>query len=146
MRFPFIEQKSVEDAFTAVDGSKGKGKISLVIWTTTPWTIPSNQAVSVHAELTYSLVQFGEERLLLAADLLEDVAKRWGVEPFESLATCQGTALEGLLMEHPVYSKQVPILLGDHVTTDAGTGAVHTAPDHGMEDFVVGKKIRYRYP
>ncbi|EPJ46441.1 MAG: isoleucyl-tRNA synthetase [Osedax symbiont Rs1] len=140
VRFPFIEQKSVEDLFTAVDENKGKGKISLVIWTTTPWTIPSNQAVSVHAELTYSLVQFGEERLLLAADLLEDVAKRWGVEPFESLATCQGVALEGLLMEHPVYSKQVPILLGDHVTTDAGTGAVHTAPDHGMEDFVVGKK------
>ncbi len=140
VRFPLIDQEAVEQAFSAVQDSKGNGRISLVIWTTTPWTIPSNQAVSVNANLTYSLVQFGSERLLLAADLLDDIAKRWGVDAFESLATCQGSALEGMLMEHPIYPKQVPILLGDHVTTDAGTGAVHTAPDHGMEDFVVGKK------
>ncbi|MEM5528945.1 isoleucine--tRNA ligase [Gammaproteobacteria bacterium AS21] len=142
VRFPFVDQASVEQLFTSVveDNRKGRGRISLVIWTTTPWTIPSNQAVSVHADLTYSLVQFGDERLLLAADLLETVANRWGVDAFESLAVCQGSALENLLMEHPVYDKQVPVLLGDHVTTDAGTGAVHTAPDHGMEDFVVGKK------
>ena len=140
VRFPFIDQTAVEQAFPSVADGKGKGRISLVIWTTTPWTIPSNQAVSVHAELDYSLVQFGDERLLLATDLLESIAKRWDVEPFVSLATCQGAALENLLMEHPVYNRQVPVLLGDHVTTDAGTGAVHTAPDHGMEDFEVGKK------
>jgi len=138
VRFPMIDQSAAETAFSG--DAKGAGVISLVIWTTTPWTIPSNQAVSVHAELEYSLVQFGEERLVLATDLLDSVAKRWGVEPFESLATCQGTALEGMLMEHPVFDKQVAVLLGDHVTTDAGTGAVHTAPDHGMEDFVVGMK------
>jgi len=140
VRFPFIDQETLENAFTRVADNKGTGTISLVIWTTTPWTIPSNQAVSLHAELEYSIVQFGDERLLLATDLLESVANRWGVEPFITLATCQGNALEGMLMEHPVYDKQVSILLGDHVTTDAGTGAVHTAPDHGMEDFVVGKK------
>ncbi len=142
VRFPLIDQSGVEQVFSSQqsDGGKGSGRISLVIWTTTPWTIPSNQAVSVNAELSYSLVQFGDERLLLATDMLEPVAKRWGVDAFESLALCQGGQLEGMLMEHPVYARQVPVLLGDHVTTDAGTGAVHTAPDHGMEDFLVGAK------
>ncbi len=140
VRFPFVAQAETEAVFNALEGDKGNGRISLVIWTTTPWTIPSNQAVSVHAELEYSLVQFGDERLVLATDLVETVANRWGVEPFTVVASCQGNVLEGMLMEHPVYDKQVPVILGDHVTTDAGTGAVHTAPDHGMEDFEVGRK------
>ncbi|MFT5708461.1 MAG: isoleucyl-tRNA synthetase, partial [Oceanospirillaceae bacterium] len=140
VRFPLVDQAGVEQVFTSVAGSKGEGDISLAIWTTTPWTIPSNQAVSVHADLSYSLVKYADERLVLASDLVDSVANRWGVEPFTVLATCEGSALEGMFMEHPVYDKQVPILLGEHVTTDAGTGAVHTAPDHGMEDFVVGKK------
>ncbi len=140
VRFPLIEQGKAEAVFNAIGDDKGTGRISLVIWTTTPWTIPSNQAVSVHAELEYSLVQFGDERLVLATDLVEAIANRWGVEPFTIVANCQGNVLEGMLMEHPVYDKQVPVILGDHVTTDAGTGAVHTAPDHGMEDFEVGRK------
>ncbi|MGB1236588.1 MAG: isoleucine--tRNA ligase [Pseudomonadales bacterium] len=136
VRFTFVDQA----AATALFGDAGKGELSCVIWTTTPWTIPSNQAVSLHAELEYSLVQFGEERLILASEMLSAIAARWGVEPFEELATCRGAQLEGMLLQHPVFDKQVPVILGDHVTTDAGTGAVHTAPDHGMEDFEVGNK------
>ena len=142
----------IDVRFTAVDQAKalaafgtdqGEGDVSVVIWTTTPWTIPANQAVSLHAELNYALVQVdagqGPERMILAADMVDGIMTRWGIDQFEVIATCQGAALEHLLLRHPVYDKQVPVILGEHVSTDAGTGAVHTAPDHGMEDFEVGK-------
>ena len=77
--------------------------------------------------------------MILAADMVEGIMARWQVESYEVLATCSGAALENLVLQHPIYDKQVPVILGDHVSTDAGTGAVHTAPDHGMEDFEVGK-------
>lgn len=118
----------------------GEGDISVVIWTTTPWTLPANQAVSVHAELDYVVVQHGEQRLVLAEALVESVAKRLGAEGMPPLATFKGAAIEGMKLNHPFYAKQVPVLLGDHVTTDAGTGCVHTAPDHGADDFVVSNK------
>ncbi|HCW89732.1 MAG TPA: isoleucine--tRNA ligase, partial [Marinobacter sp.] len=113
------------------------------IWTTTPWTIPANQAVSLNPELEYSLVQVdagqGAERMILATEMVEGVMARWGIEHFQVLAHCKGADLEHLKLRHPVYDRQVPVILGDHVSLDAGTGAVHTAPDHGMEDFEVGK-------
>lgn len=120
-------------------------RCSVVIWTTTPWTIPSNQAVSLNAGLEYALVQCdagaGPELLIMADALVDQNMQRYGVEAFEVLARCAGQALEGQLLTHPVYlNKKVPVILGDHVTTDAGTGAVHTAPDHGVDDFNVGKK------
>lgn len=77
--------------------------------------------------------------MILAADMVDGIMARWQVESYEVLATCAGAALENLVLQHPIYDKQVPVILGDHVSTDAGTGAVHTAPDHGMEDFEVGK-------
>ncbi|HBF93837.1 MAG TPA: isoleucine--tRNA ligase, partial [Marinobacter adhaerens] len=121
----------------------GNGDVSVVIWTTTPWTIPANQAVSLNADLDYALVQtdvgHGPERMILAADMVDGIMARWQVESYEVLATCAGAALENLILQHPIYDKQVPVILGDHVSMDAGTGAVHTAPDHGMEDFEVGK-------
>lgn len=142
----------IDVRFTAVDQSKalaafgtdqGEGDVSVVIWTTTPWTIPANQAVSIHAELPYALVQAdlgqGPERVVLAAEMVDGVMSRWEVEQYEVLATCNGAELEHLALQHPFYDKQVPVILGDHVSTDAGTGAVHTAPDHGLEDFEVGK-------
>ena len=142
----------IDVRFTAVDQAKalslfgtdnGSGDVSVVIWTTTPWTIPANQAVSLNADLDYALVQTdvgqGHERMILAADMVEGIMIRWQVEEYEVLATCSGAALEHLVLQHPIYDKQVPVILGDHVSTDAGTGAVHTAPDHGMEDFEVGK-------
>jgi len=118
---------------------------SVVIWTTTPWTLPANEAVSLHPELIYVLVQAGNEQLVLVEELMESALARYALsDEHEVLAKFSGEAIELLNLNHPFYNKQVPIILGDHVTTDAGTGAVHTAPAHGVEDFAVGK--RYNIP
>lgn len=118
--------------------------VSAVIWTTTPWTLPANQAVALGAQLEYSIVKLdagsGEELLLLATDLLAAVLARYGVVQHVVLAVVFGQVLEGMLLQHPFYERIVPVVMGDHVTTDAGTGAVHIAPDHGLEDFAVGLK------
>ena len=118
----------------------GFSAVSIVIWTTTPWTLPANQAVSVNPDIDYVFVRSGEECLVFAEALLEAASKRAGLADLEILARCKGSALEKLALRHPFYDKQVPVLLGEHVTTEAGTGSVHTAPDHGMDDFVVGAK------
>jgi isoleucyl-tRNA synthetase len=115
---------------------------NIVIWTTTPWTLPANQAVALGPEILYSLLDIGSEFLVLAADLAPNVLKRAGVAEFTQIAEAKGSQLEGLMLEHPFYERSVPIILGDHVTLDAGTGAVHTAPGHGQEDFVVGLKYK----
>ena len=118
---------------------------SLVIWTTTPWTLPANEAVSLHPELTYVLVQAGDEQLVLVEDLMESSLARYELaDSHEVLARFTGQALELASLKHPFYDKFVPVILGDHVTTEAGTGAVHTAPAHGGDDFAVGK--RYNLP
>ncbi|MFN3882347.1 MAG: isoleucine--tRNA ligase [Nitrincola lacisaponensis] len=140
VRFTLVNPELALETFKV---AAGEGPLSVVIWTTTPWTIPANQAVSLNAELDYALVQtainHGKEQLILAADMVDDIMARWGIQQYQVLGRCSGQALEGLLLQHPLYDRQVPVILGDHVTTDAGTGAVHTAPDHGMEDFVVGQ-------
>jgi isoleucyl-tRNA synthetase len=119
------------------------GLLGIPIWTTTPWTLPANQAVALNGELDYALVagswQGQRIALVLAADLVETVSERIGLEQPTVLATVAGAALEHLTLQHPFYARQVPVVLGDHVTTDAGTGAVHTAPGHGEEDFAVGR-------
>ncbi|GAB6042596.1 isoleucine--tRNA ligase [Endothiovibrio diazotrophicus] len=136
------------DLLQRIDGYAGAGPVSVVIWTTTPWTLPANQAVALHPDLDYQLIQWhththGDERLLLAADLVASVMKRYGAgeEDYQVLATVRGAALEGVKLNHPFYPREVPVILADHVTTDAGTGAVHTAPGHGMEDYQAG--LRY---
>jgi isoleucyl-tRNA synthetase len=126
-------------------GRTGRGPLAVVIWTTTPWTLPGNRAVALHPELEYVVVQTeGEhpERLLLAEPLLKAAMLRWGVENYRVLATGAGAALEGVTVQHPFYAREVPIVLGEHVTTEAGTGCVHTAPGHGQEDYVVGTRYR----
>ena len=139
---------AIDVRFAAVDSaefllnfssSQGHGKVSVVIWTTTPWTLPANQAVALNPELTYVLVQHRDERLVLAQDLVESAMLRYGNLDYTILAECEGLALENQLLQHPFYARHVPIVLGDHVTTDAGTGAVHTAPAHGQEDYIVGR-------
>ncbi len=123
-------------------------RASVVIWTTTPWTLPANQAVALHPEYEYSLLAVasaaGHELLLLASELAESVLKRAGVTNSRELARAKGAALEGARLRHPFYDREVPVILGEHVTLDSGTGAVHTAPGHGQEDFVVGQ--RYSLP
>lgn len=137
VKFAFVDQAAVEKALGKLTG---RGQISLVIWTTTPWTLPANQAVSANAEVDYVAVQVGEERLLIAENLLLSVMGRAGVADFKVVGYCKGAVLENLQVQHPFYDRQVPVILGDHVTTEAGTGFVHTAPDHGADDFAVGLK------
>ena len=122
--------------------------LSIPIWTTTPWTLPGNQAVALNAGLDYSLVRAivgaGPEYLLVATGMLEDVSSRYEASEWTVLGTCPGSRLEGLELRHPFYERNVPVVLGDHVTTDAGTGAVHTAPGHGHDDFSLG--VEYDLP
>jgi len=114
-----------------------------VIWTTTPWTLPANQAVSVHPELTYDLVQTSKGLLILVHELVEATLKRYGEENTQVLASTIGATLKGLLLQHPFDNRQVPIITGDHVTTEAGTGLVHTAAAHGNDDWLV---MRANFP
>lgn len=123
-----------------VPGAEGEGDVNLVIWTTTPWTLPSSLAISAGEDIDYVLLQGNGERILVGETLAEDVAKRFELDEPKVLARVKGSALEGKKVKHPFYERELPILLGDHVTTDAGTGFVHTAPDHGMEDFQVCQK------
>lgn len=112
---------------------------SAVIWTTTPWTLPASLAVSVGPEIDYVLVDSGDEYLLLAEALYEQALSRFGKEKGEVAARFKGEVLENLKVAHPFLEKALPIILGDHVSDDAGTGCVHTAPGHGVDDFNVAK-------
>ncbi len=146
VRFAVLDDAAFLDRLTHSLDHVGQGPIFVPIWTTTPWTLPANQAVALNPKLEYALVQCDyehkQERLLIAEALVKDVMSRYGVEKYRVVAYGAGAALEGLLLQHPFYSREVPIVLGDHVTTDAGTGNVHTAPGHGQDDFVVAQKYK----
>ena len=135
---------TIVDVFLLTGEDKGQGNIGIAIWTTTPWTIPANRAISVHPEVEYALVQYqteqGAQRLILASDLVAACMSRYEVSDYCILGHCHGVALDKVLVKHPIYDLQVPIICGDHVTTDSGTGCVHTAPGHGVDDFNVGKQ------
>jgi isoleucyl-tRNA synthetase len=124
-------------------GKLGAAPVDVVIWTTTPWTLPANQAVALRAEFRYVLIDAaasaGRRRLILAAELAPACLQRFGLADAKPLAQFDGRALEGLKLNHPFEARQVPVILGEHVTLEAGTGAVHTAPGHGQEDFAVGQ-------
>jgi isoleucyl-tRNA synthetase len=141
VRFPIADPADLAQRF-GIDVSGLPA--SLAIWTTTPWTLPANRAVAVHPQFDYALVEFdlgyGAERLVLASELIDAVMKAVGVADWSLIATAKGAALEHLLLQHPFYNRQVPVVLGDHVTLDTGTGAVHTAPGHGLDDYVVGRR------
>ncbi len=144
VRFSVLNEAGLLARCHHVEGQSGEGPVSVVIWTTTPWTLPANRAVALNPGLDYVVVQcdtgHGAERLLLADALLKDVMLRFGAEQHQVLAYCKGSDLEGLQLGHPFYAREVPVILGEHVTTEAGTGAVHTAPGHGQDDFVVGSR------
>ncbi len=115
--------------------------VQVVIWTTTPWTLPANQAVTLHPEFQYALVRTSKGLLILADSLRESALTRFGLnEGAEVIAHTTGQALEGVLLWHPFQQREVPVIVGDHVTADAGTGAVHTAPGHGLDDYVIGSR------
>ncbi|MDH1471407.1 isoleucine--tRNA ligase [Shewanella bicestrii] len=144
---------AIDVAFTATDSkalaaqfgvSDYSHPVAMVIWTTTPWTLPANRALSISPELDYSLVEFAKEgathAVILADVLVEACMTRYGAESHSVLGKVKGAALELVRFKHPFLAFDVPAILGDHVTTDAGTGVVHTAPGHGQDDFVVGQK------
>lgn len=144
VRFKVLEEQALLARCEHAGTHAGHGPIWVVIWTTTPWTLPANHGVAVNPDLEYVVVQSGEERLVLAEALMKESMGRYGIEDYHVVATCLGADLEGLRLQHPFYEREVQVILGDHVTTDSGTGAVHTAPGHGQEDYTVG--IRYGLP
>lgn len=137
VRYSFVDQQKLAQAF-AVDLLAEK-IASIVIWTTTPWTLPASLAVSINPELDYVLLEGADEYLVLAQALYEKCLARYSKSDYVVKATVKGKALEHHALQHPFYERQVPVILGEHVTTDAGTGAVHTAPGHGVDDFNVGR-------
>ncbi|PLR77465.1 isoleucine--tRNA ligase [Bacillus sp. V3-13] len=122
----------------------GKGVLDtdteILIWTTTPWTIPANLGISVHPDLTYVVVSANEKKYIVAEALLESVTNEVGWETAEVVKKIKGSELEYIVAKHPLYDRDSLVMLGEHVTTDAGTGCVHTAPGHGEDDFYVGQK------
>lgn len=148
VRFEVIDEAAFFASCQHIPEHEGEGPLSIVIWTTTPWTLPANQAVSLNPKYEYVVVQCEKdghkERLVLVNQLWNGAVERYGMDNARVLAYCQGDALEGQLLMHPFYHRKVPIVLGDHVTAEAGTGAVHTAPGHGQDDYVVGQ--RYGLP
>ncbi|MFC3193556.1 isoleucine--tRNA ligase [Marinicella sediminis] len=136
--FAFDSNVKVHEAFGGVESDQ---QAAVPIWTTTPWTIPANQAVSLHPELNYALVSGHKDfDLVIAEDMVASVMERLQVADYQVLGVTTGQTLELLQLHHPLYDKQVPVILGEHVNTEAGTGAVHTAPGHGVDDFIVGKQ------
>jgi isoleucyl-tRNA synthetase len=142
VRFGVVDGGQLKTRIGGAGLSVDPSAISIVIWTTTPWTLPANQAVALNAELDYNLIEHDingkPEYLVLAAALADSCMKRYGVQAHKIVASFKGSALEGLQLQHPFYARQVPVILGDHVTIEAGTGAVHTAPGHGMDDYLAG--------
>jgi len=130
--FPFAEPDKVAKAFglKALPDKPGYA----VIWTTTPWTLPANQALNAHPEFTYNLVETEKGLLILAAELQEGCLERYGLSG-RTLASCKGASLERIAFRHPFYDRLSPVYLGDYVTLDTGTGIVHSAPAYGVEDF-----------
>jgi len=145
----------VDVAYDALDSLELAGKfavsvsaediVAVPIWTTTPWTLPASLAVTLGAELQYALVE-GPRRdgrrvlLVVAVDLVDRVLARYGIEHASELGRVRGKALEHVRLRHPFYDREIPLILGEHVSAEEGTGAVHTAPGHGQEDFVVGQQ------
>ncbi|UMZ73282.1 isoleucine--tRNA ligase [Natranaerofaba carboxydovora] len=135
---------SIYVAFKVTDdkGLIGQDECEIVIWTTTPWTIPANMAIALHPDLEYSLVKDNENNrsYILASELVENVMKEIEISDYEELKKYQGKDLEGVITKHPLYERDSVVILGDHVGLDQGTGCVHTAPGHGQEDYEIGKK------
>lgn len=143
VRFKAASPETVLSKFNLVQDHQGQGDVSIVIWTTTPWTLPANRAVCLREDLEYVLIQVeGEqaERIIVASELAKEVMERAGIEHYHNLGFAKGADLELTQYQHPFYDFTVPAILGDHVTTESGTGVVHTAPGHGQEDFAVGQK------
>lgn len=138
------QDKRSPSIYVAFDVKDGKDALSgdekIIIWTTTPWTMPANLGISVHPDLEYSVADVQGTKYVVASELLESVAATLEWENYEVAKTVKGHELEYVVAKHPFYDRDSLVMTGEHVTTDAGTGCVHTAPGHGEDDFVVGQK------
>ncbi len=133
VKFPFSEAGSLDDNLAG-------RKVGIVIWTTTPWTLPANLGIAFNPAFEYSAVEVGDEVLIVASALIAQVAAKLNWESHRVLGVYNGARFEGFHARHPFLDRDSLLMLGDHVTLDAGTGAVHTAPGHGYEDYVIGMK------
>jgi len=153
VRFAPRDRAALLAAFGAEEQATGGHDINAVIWTTTPWTIPGNLALTVHPEFDYALVEVSgaakatddaerdaPELMLLATDMVESCMQRYDSTAVRTVATTTGSALQGLVFKHPIYDRDSLLINGEYVTLEAGTGVVHTAPDHGVDDFNSAKK------
>jgi isoleucyl-tRNA synthetase len=132
---------AVLSAFGVTEETSGAKPVLAVIWTTTPWTLPANEAVCVHPAFDYSLVETPGALLILENEPLAACLKRYGFAPDQARVvghSVNGQALSGVRLRHPLFDRTVPVVTGEHVTRDAGTGLVHTAPAHGADDFQIG--------
>ena len=125
-------------------GLELKAPSNVVIWTTTPWTLPANQAVALHPNLDYAVIDNGEQNYIIAEDLVASCCEKYRWKKTTTLCTVKGKRLEKLMLKHPFYDYDVPLIMGEHVTLDAGTGCVHIAPAHGVDDYLLGQ--RYELP
>ncbi|MCD5028273.1 isoleucine--tRNA ligase [Enterococcus asini] len=136
-----VKSPSIYVAFKVVDGKDVLDQdTSLIIWTTTPWTIPANLGISVNPGFTYVQIEADGQKYVVAKDLLDTVKEAIGWADVRVLKEFPGTAMENMTAQHPFYDRTSLVMVGDHVTLDAGTGLVHTAPGHGEDDYIIGKK------
>lgn len=140
----YAEKKSasIYVKFPVIDGKGllGTENTFFVIWTTTPWTIPANLAICLHPELQYNLLVIGKEKYIVVQELQDSFLEVLGEQKYTVEKSFTGEELEGIVCRHPIFERDSVVILGDHVTTEQGTGCVHTAPGHGVEDFEVAKK------
>lgn len=138
------QDKRSPSIYVSFEVTDGKNVIEtgtkFIIWTTTPWTIPANLAIAIHPDLDYAVVKVADQKYVIAEALLESVQTTLGWEDVEVLHTFKGSQLENIVTKHPLYDRESPIILGEHVTIESGTGCVHTAPGHGEDDFYIGQK------
>lgn len=135
----FVKFPLLSDISEIAPSLKGK-RVYVIIWTTTPWTIPANLAICFHPDFTYATVEVKDEVYILAEGLILRTLMELGIEHYQIVDTFPGSALEGLKCRHPFIDRESLLILGNHVTLEAGTGCVHTAPGHGQEDYEVGLK------
>lgn len=140
------QDKQSASIYVSFNVKDGKGVLAsdekIVIWTTTPWTIPANLAICVNPELDYSVVKVNGEKYLVASGLIESLVKELEWDSHEVIKQVKGAELEGVITVHPFYDRDSIVILGEHATLEAGTGCVHTAPGHGEDDFIVGQKYK----
>ncbi len=132
VKFPVNDGKGMFDGVAE--------KVFFVIWTTTTWTLPANLAICLNADFEYSLVKVGNEAYIFASELVDTVCADAGIENYEVIRTYKGADLEYITCRHPFLDRDSLVIVGDHVTLEAGSGCVHTAPGHGMEDYIVCQK------